>query len=141
RTSEETGVVRIPVPSRADAASHRRACNWYPAKQYHGAPIGTSYDVRAFIAERADEKVSRRNVVRMGIRVLQGPGRPLPPAPPSQSPHHALANPAHLNLLRLKNKAKLETDENCRTKPSEIENLEQAPPRAAVEKPFLLSDG
>ncbi|XP_028175823.1 arrestin, lateral eye-like, partial [Ostrinia furnacalis] len=112
-----------------------------PAKQYHGAPIGTSYDVRAFIAERADEKVSRRNTVRMGIRVLQGPGRPAATLPLTHSPHHTLSALAHHNVLRLKNKSKLETDENCRTKSAEIENVEPAPPRAAVEKPFLLSDG
>nr|QDR50908.1 arr2-like protein [Heliconius melpomene] len=112
-----------------------------PAKQYHGAPIGTSYDVRAYIAERADEKVSRRNTVRMGIRVLQGPGKvmSIPPILP-HSPHNALSTLAHHNVLRLKNKAKLSGDENCR-KREEIENVEPAPPRATVEKPFILSDG
>ncbi|XP_049885705.1 arrestin homolog [Pectinophora gossypiella] len=113
-----------------------------PAKQYHGAPIGTSYDVRAYIAERADEKISRRNTVRMGIRVLQGPGRPAMPAVlPPPSPHHALSALAHHNVMRLKNKVKLESDENCRPKREGIENTELPPPRAAVEKPFLLSDG
>ncbi|CAH2068279.1 unnamed protein product, partial [Iphiclides podalirius] len=112
-----------------------------PAKQYHGAPIGTSYDVRAYIAERADEKVSRRNTVRMGIRVLQGPGQPIPPAVLPQSPHHTLSALAHHNVLRLKNKAKLDSDENSRGRKNENENAEQAPPRATVEKPFLLSDG
>ncbi|XP_026484844.1 arrestin homolog [Vanessa tameamea] len=113
-----------------------------PAKQYHGAPIGTSYDVRAYIAERADEKVSRRNTVRMGIRVLQGPGKSsaIPPVLPP-SPHRTLSTLAHHNVLRLKNKAKLDTDEKCRAKNEEIENVEPAPPRATVEKPFLLSDG
>ncbi|CAB3257322.1 unnamed protein product [Arctia plantaginis] len=72
-----------------------------PAKQYHGAPIGTSYDVRAYIAERPDEKVSRRNIVRMGIRVLQGPGRMVPPPVlPPNSPHHPLSVLAHHNVLR-----------------------------------------
>ncbi|KAK9874866.1 hypothetical protein WA026_005681 [Henosepilachna vigintioctopunctata] len=42
-----------------------------PAKEYNGAPIGTSYDVRAYVAERADEKFHRRATVRMGIRVVQ----------------------------------------------------------------------
>ncbi|XP_044757226.1 arrestin homolog isoform X2 [Coccinella septempunctata] len=42
-----------------------------PAKEYNGAPIGTSYDVRAYIAETADEKFHRRGTVRMGIRVVQ----------------------------------------------------------------------
>ncbi|XP_063890654.1 beta-arrestin-1 isoform X1 [Helicoverpa armigera] len=113
-----------------------------PAKQYHGAPIGTSYDVRAYIAERPDEKVSRRNTVRMGIRVLQGPGRSVPPPVlPPPSPHHTLSALAHYNIVRLKNKTKMESDENCRPKPEEIESSEVQPPRATVEKPFLLSDG
>ncbi|XP_044730554.1 arrestin homolog [Chrysoperla carnea] len=42
-----------------------------PAKEYRGAPIGTSYDVRAYVAERADEKLQKRSTVRMGLRVLQ----------------------------------------------------------------------
>ncbi|XP_013144234.1 PREDICTED: arrestin homolog [Papilio polytes] len=82
-----------------------------PAKQYHGAPIGTSYDVR-------------------------------PPAVLPHSPHHnTLSALAHHNVLRLKNKAKMESDENCRGRKKENESSEQAPPRATVEKPFLLSDG
>ncbi|CAK1599437.1 unnamed protein product [Parnassius mnemosyne] len=114
-----------------------------PAKQYHGAPIGTSYDVRAYIAERAEEKVSRRNIVRMGIRVLQGPGRPIPAAVLPHTTHspHTLSALAHHNVLRLKNKTKLDSDENSRGRKNEIENLEPAPPRVMVEKPFLLSDG
>ncbi|CAH0747659.1 unnamed protein product [Diatraea saccharalis] len=113
-----------------------------PAKQYHGAPIGTSYDVRAFIADRADEKVSRRNIVRMGIRVMQGTGKPAIVASlPVPSPHHTLSALAHHNVLRLKNKSKSDAEPNCRTKAAEIENVEPAPPRAIAEKPFLLSDG
>ncbi|KAM3966488.1 LOW QUALITY PROTEIN: phosrestin-2 [Aphomia sociella] len=131
-----------------------------PAKQYSGAPIGTSYDVRAFVAERADEKISRRNTVRMGIRVLQGPGRQLPPASlPPNSPHHmfsVLTNhrdegtaPQEIlardlkslsALSMLKNKIKLESDENCRPR-KETETVVPAPPRVTVEKPFILSDG
>ncbi|XP_017771215.1 PREDICTED: arrestin homolog isoform X2 [Nicrophorus vespilloides] len=42
-----------------------------PAKEYSGAPIGTSYDVRAYVADRADEKFHRKTTVRMGIRVVQ----------------------------------------------------------------------
>ncbi|KRT78471.1 hypothetical protein AMK59_7670, partial [Oryctes borbonicus] len=60
-----------------------------PAKEYSGAPIGTSYDVRAYIAERIDEKIHRRTTVKMGIRVIQrafappspylySPGGPMP---------------------------------------------------------------
>ncbi|XP_031769898.2 arrestin homolog isoform X2 [Galleria mellonella] len=131
-----------------------------PAKQYNGAPIGTSYDVRAFV-ERADEKVSRRNTVRMGIRVLQGPGRQLPPASlPPNSSHRMFSvltnhrdesseTPAQI-LVRdlkslsaksmLKNKIKLESDENCCPK-KETEYVVPVPPRVTVEKPFILSDG
>ncbi|XP_059060344.1 phosrestin-2-like [Achroia grisella] len=110
-----------------------------PAKQYSGAPIGTSYDVRAFVAERADEKVSRRSTVRMGIRVLQGPGRQLPPA--SLPPNSSQRMFSVLTNHRLKNKIKLETDENCRPKSKETEYVVPAPPRVTVEKPFILSDG
>lgn len=41
-----------------------------PAKLYSGAPIGTSYDIRAFIADQADEKVQRRSTVKLGIRLV-----------------------------------------------------------------------
>lgn len=41
-----------------------------PAKQYCGAPIGTSYDIRAYIADHADEKVQRRSTVKLGIRLV-----------------------------------------------------------------------
>ncbi|XP_077296145.1 phosrestin-2-like [Arctopsyche grandis] len=45
-----------------------------PAKEYRGAPIGTSYDVRAYIAEDTEAKLEKRTSVRMGIRVVQGGG-------------------------------------------------------------------
>ncbi|CAB3371492.1 Hypothetical predicted protein [Cloeon dipterum] len=70
-----------------------------PAKEYSGAPIGTSYDVRAFVADRPEEKPHRRCTVRMGIRVLQ----------------------------------RCPVDMNHRSSGS--------PPRASIEKPFMLSDG
>ncbi|XP_017851120.2 uncharacterized protein LOC108605826 [Drosophila busckii] len=41
-----------------------------PAKRYYGAPIGTSYDVRCFIADKTDEKFLRRASVKMGVRVI-----------------------------------------------------------------------
>ncbi|EDW29718.1 GL14887 [Drosophila persimilis] len=41
-----------------------------PAKRYYGAPIGTSYDVRCFIADKTDEKFHRRASVKMGVRVI-----------------------------------------------------------------------
>ncbi|XP_059482863.1 arrestin homolog [Neocloeon triangulifer] len=70
-----------------------------PAKEYNGAPIGTSYDVRAFVADRPEEKPHRRCTVRMGIRVLQ--------RCPVGVGHRGSGSP----------------------------------PRAAIEKPFMLSDG
>ncbi|XP_054270968.1 arrestin homolog isoform X2 [Macrosteles quadrilineatus] len=68
-----------------------------PAKEYSGAPIGTSYDVRAYVADRADEKLHRRSTVRMSIRVVQ---------------------------------------QVCPDRPYDV-----PAPRAAADKPFLLSDG
>ncbi|KAJ1527804.1 hypothetical protein ONE63_007753 [Megalurothrips usitatus] len=83
-----------------------------PAKEYTGAPIGTSYDVRAYVAERPEEKVNRRSMVRMGIRVLHmAPGVPAPGPPPPAPAAVCVPAPA----LR--------------------------PPHAVIDKPFLLSDG
>ncbi|RLU26039.1 hypothetical protein DMN91_002202 [Ooceraea biroi] len=105
-----------------------------PAKEYNGAPIGTSYDVRAYVAERADERLHRKTTVRMGIRVIQRTTKPpLPSAtmysvPPSQVPSIA----SRIQACR----ARVEFAEN-----EIIENDENTGPHAAVEKPFLLSDG
>ncbi|KAG8264070.1 hypothetical protein J6590_019414 [Homalodisca vitripennis] len=64
-----------------------------PAKEYSGAPIGTSYDVRAYAAERADEKLHRRSTVRMSIRVVQqAPSIPSPECPSTIAPPHASAD-------------------------------------------------
>ncbi|XP_046615319.1 arrestin homolog [Neodiprion virginianus] len=105
-----------------------------PAKEYNGAPIGTSYDVRAYVAEKADEKLHRRTMVRMGIRVVQ---RSSPPPLPLKTPHSipTATGPSLSAFLKPQ-----------RTKPAELANdiIEQdelTPPHAAVEKPFLLSDG
>ncbi|RZF40022.1 hypothetical protein LSTR_LSTR002425 [Laodelphax striatellus] len=87
-----------------------------PAKEYNGAPIGTSYDVRAYAADRADEKLHRRSTVRMGIRVVQL-ARP-PPLP--LAVHRPLSEPPP---------------------PDEPQGAASKPPHAFVEKPFLLSDG
>nr|XP_015839691.1 PREDICTED: arrestin homolog isoform X2 [Tribolium castaneum] len=77
-----------------------------PAKEYNGAPIGTSYDVRAYVADRADEKFHRKATVRMGIRVVQRAY-----APPS--PH--LYNPRHLS--RSQNKKTLF---GCKSAPLDV---------------------
>ncbi|KZC11485.1 Phosrestin-1 [Dufourea novaeangliae] len=107
-----------------------------PAKEYNGAPIGTSYDVRAYIAERADEKLHRKTTVRMGIRVIQRTTRPPLPATTVYSvPVSGSPSAGHLG------------DKPCRTTritfaENEIaEDEENAGPHAAVEKPFLFVDG
>ncbi|KOC66054.1 Phosrestin-1 [Habropoda laboriosa] len=51
-----------------------------PAKEYNGSPIGTSYDVRAYVADRADDKLVRKTTVMMGIRVIQRTTKPPVPA-------------------------------------------------------------
>lgn len=56
-----------------------------PAKEYNGAPIGTSYDIRAYVADRADDKLHKKTTVRMGVRVVQRASAP-PPPPPSAGP-------------------------------------------------------
>ncbi|KAK7605469.1 hypothetical protein V9T40_007327 [Parthenolecanium corni] len=69
-----------------------------PAKEYNGAPIGTSYDIRAFAAHRTDEKQHRRNTVRMGIRVIQRATVP-PKSSSSMSQQPSCEeNPPHVTL-------------------------------------------
>ncbi|XP_047526436.1 phosrestin-2-like [Pieris napi] len=110
-----------------------------PTKQYHGPHMGTSYEVRAYIANQKHDKISHRNTVRMGIRVFQGQGRPQPPVLP---PHtaHAQSALAHHNVIGLKGKTKLQPDQSSRQK-EEIEFEDPPPPRVTIEKPFLLSHG
>ncbi|XP_015605542.1 arrestin homolog isoform X2 [Cephus cinctus] len=104
-----------------------------PAKEYNGAPIGTSYDVRAYVADRADEKLHRKTTVRMGIRVVQRTNPPPLPmntiysVPPSLS---ARVQPCKLQMARV-----VEAENEI------AEDDEPSAPHAAVEKPFLLSDG
>ncbi|XP_053988888.1 arrestin homolog isoform X1 [Hylaeus volcanicus] len=105
-----------------------------PAKEYNGAPIGTSYDVRAYVAERADEKLHRKTTVRMGIRVIQRTSKPPLPATTVYSvPVSATPSPGPRT-------------QTCQTRVTFAENEiaedeENMGPHAAVEKPFLLSDG
>ncbi|XP_075227660.1 arrestin homolog isoform X2 [Lycorma delicatula] len=97
-----------------------------PAKEYNGAPIGTSYDVRAYAAERADEKLHRRSTVRMGIRVVQLARAPPPPLLPVTVQ----------SSQKDKNNKTKDGDSNMTTTVTELQ-----PPHATVEKPFILSDG
>ncbi|XP_020712244.2 arrestin homolog [Athalia rosae] len=106
-----------------------------PAKEYNGAPIGTSYDVRAYVAEKADEKLHRRTMVRMGIRVVQ---RSCPPPLPATTPH-SIPTTAGVDLSASLKSQRTKANESA----SDVadEDQEPTPPHAAVEKPFLLSDG
>ncbi|XP_029166424.1 phosrestin-2-like isoform X2 [Nylanderia fulva] len=105
-----------------------------PAKEYNGAPIGTSYDVKAYVAERADERLHRKTTVRMGIRVIQ---RTAKPPLPSTTMYSVLPSQVPSIGLRI---------QGCKTRGESAENEiidddENVGPHAAVEKPFLLSDG
>ncbi|XP_063244816.1 arrestin homolog [Bacillus rossius redtenbacheri] len=77
-----------------------------PAKEYSGAPIGTSYDVRAYVAERADEKLHRRSTVRMGIRVVQRAA--VPGAEEAAPPHGSVDKPFLLSDGRVELEASLD---------------------------------
>ncbi|XP_026672431.1 phosrestin-2-like isoform X2 [Ceratina calcarata] len=102
-----------------------------PAKEYNGAPIGTSYDVRVYAADRADEKLQRKTTIRMGIRVIQRAAKPVLPVtsvysvPVSASPSFGTKNQVfnRISFVEI-------TDDG-----------ENTGPHATVEKPFLLSDG
>lgn len=74
-----------------------------PAKQYSGAPIGTSYDIRAYIADQADDKIQRRSTVKLGVRLIHK----IPPeirCSPSQTITSVSSLPKYLRL-RLSPKA------------------------------------
>ncbi|XP_012214645.1 arrestin homolog [Linepithema humile] len=104
-----------------------------PAKEYNGAPIGTSYDVRAYIAERADEKLHRKSTVRMGIRVIQRTVKP--PLPSTTMYSVPLSQVPSIGSRCQASKTRMEIENEI------IEDAENVGPHAAVEKPFLLSDG
>lgn len=106
-----------------------------PAKEYNGAPIGTSYDVRAYVAERADERLHRKTTVRMGIRVIQRTTKPPLPSATMYSMPPSSQVPSIASRIQAC-KTRMEFAEN-----EIIEDDENTGPHAAVEKPFLLSDG
>ena len=105
-----------------------------PAKEYNGAPIGTSYDIRAYVAERAEEKLHQKTTVRMGIRVMQRTTKPPLPATTVYSVP-VTANPSAGTRSQI-SKGRVTFAENEIT-----EGDGNSGPQAAVEKPFLLSDG
>ncbi|XP_014213502.1 arrestin homolog [Copidosoma floridanum] len=117
-----------------------------PAKEYNGAPIGTSYDIRVYVADRPDEKLTRKmQIIRMGLRVIQGP----PPTsigairfPSHFSWHpHPPASLANESSVVDANKLPREKSSSCLENENEIKSEEEPIPHAVVEKQFLLSDG
>ncbi|KAK9496482.1 hypothetical protein O3M35_013244 [Rhynocoris fuscipes] len=92
-----------------------------PAKEYNGAPIGTSYDVRAYAADKPDEKLHRRSTVRMGIRVVQmngSVGTELITDPENTKPPHATVDkPFLLSDGRLQLEASLDKAIYCHGDP------------------------
>ncbi|KYN30450.1 Arrestin, lateral eye [Trachymyrmex septentrionalis] len=105
-----------------------------PAKEYNGPPIGNSYDVRVYVAERADERLHRKTTVRMGIRVIQRATKP--PLPSTTMYSVPLSREPSTGLKIQGSKTRVTLAEN-----EIIEDDENVGPHAAVEKPFLLSDG
>ncbi|KAG5342558.1 ARRH protein, partial [Acromyrmex charruanus] len=105
-----------------------------PAKEYNGPPIGNSYDVRVYVAERADERLHRKTTVRMGIRVIQRATKP--PLPSTTMYSVPLSREPSTGLRIQGSKTRVALAEN-----EIIEDDENVGPHAAVEKPFLLSDG
>ncbi|XP_043275105.1 phosrestin-2-like [Venturia canescens] len=104
-----------------------------PAKEYNGAPIGTSYDVKAYVAERVDEKLHRNTTVRMGIRVIQ---RTNPPPAPANTLYTVQPQASNRQECTIVQTTRIMDAEN------EIEEHPQpVAPNAAMEKPFLLSGG
>ncbi|XP_008547350.1 arrestin homolog [Microplitis demolitor] len=103
-----------------------------PAKEYNGAPIGTCYDVKVYVAERTDEKVHRNSAIRMGIRVVQRTN----PAPVPVSNLYSVSQPATIQSDCRPQRTRIMEGEN-----EIVECDEPQPPHAIVEKPFLLNAG
>ncbi|KAJ8680741.1 hypothetical protein QAD02_016528, partial [Eretmocerus hayati] len=114
-----------------------------PAKEYSGAPIGTSYDIRIYAADRPDEKFTRKmQIISMGIRVIQGANSPLTQrniivdVPTTADTSVDLKSARSPELRSRSEKCTVSKDEN------EIETDEDSTvPHAVVEKQILLSDG
>ncbi|XP_011506581.1 PREDICTED: beta-arrestin-1-like [Ceratosolen solmsi marchali] len=116
-----------------------------PAKEYNGAPIGTSYDIRVYVAERPDEKLTRKmQLIRMGIRVIQG-ANTIPPPKNSiyDLPSATESSPGTRTTSPLLSaKSQLDKKSSSAEDKIEIKAGEDSPiPHAVVEKQFLLTDG
>ncbi|XP_015182749.1 PREDICTED: arrestin homolog isoform X2 [Polistes dominula] len=102
-----------------------------PAKEYTGAPIGTSYDIRVYMADRPEDKLHEKSTIRMGIRVIQ---RTTKPPLPCLTMYSVPASRIIPKIQTCKMRSSFSTNEIV----DEVENIV---PQAAIEKPFLLSDG
>ncbi|XP_055691693.1 arrestin homolog isoform X1 [Lutzomyia longipalpis] len=117
-----------------------------PAKRYTGAPIGTHYDVRVFIADpHVDESVKRRSAVRMGVRLIHRVSEDTKcyHQPPSVCTTPSKASLPRCLRLRLSQKAfksrqdSTDTGETCTG--DQWTGIEG--PHGAVDKPFLWAEG
>ncbi|XP_023287744.1 phosrestin-2 [Orussus abietinus] len=108
-----------------------------PAKEYNGPPIGTSYKVKVYVANCADGEQNRKSIVQMGIRVIQRTNLPPPPTTTLYSVG-STSGPSLISRVVAGDIQRFMSVDND----SEImSDTEPTPPSAAVEKPFLLSDG
>uniref|UniRef100_A0A1B0CBA9 Putative arrestin n=1 Tax=Lutzomyia longipalpis TaxID=7200 RepID=A0A1B0CBA9_LUTLO len=125
-----------------------------PAKHYNGAPIGTSYDIRAYIANQSDEKMQKRSTVKLGIRLIHkipAEIRCCPQAPQSQAPSIPKCLRLRLSPKALKfsnklcgsgsTKARIDTakEKGPPHTSSDAEVFEA--PQGSVDKPFLWAEG
>uniref|UniRef100_A0A1B0GNM2 Arrestin C-terminal-like domain-containing protein n=1 Tax=Phlebotomus papatasi TaxID=29031 RepID=A0A1B0GNM2_PHLPP len=125
-----------------------------PAKHYNGAPIGTSYDIRAYIANQSDEKMQKRSTVKLGIRLIHkipAEIRCCPQAPQSHAPSIPKCLRLRLSPKALKfsnklcgsgsTKARLDAakDKMVPHTSSDAEVFEA--PQGSVDKPFLWAEG
>lgn len=106
-----------------------------PAKEYNGAPIGTSYDVKAYIADRPEDKCHQTSMVKMDIRVIQ---RTMKPPQPSLTMYSVPTSPSEASKQQTSkqvNKRRISFGDK------DVVDDENVGPHAAIEKPLLLRDG
>ncbi|KAI9589122.1 hypothetical protein GQX74_007291, partial [Glossina fuscipes] len=126
-----------------------------PAKRYYGAPIGTSYDVRCFIADKTDDKFHRRasvkmaNALNLNDRTTRSSGKGRKSERGDSFPKLRLS-PKSFRFSSRFGRSKSEV-EKCPSDPfynysksfQEYDCITATGggPQGAVDKPFLLQDG
>ncbi|XP_011302378.1 phosrestin-2 [Fopius arisanus] len=105
----------VEVPAVAPPSIRLR-----PPQKYNGAPLGTSYEFRAWVAERADQRSDESSTVRMGITVIQ----------------RGLPTPRPISKLCEKPGCMTES-----TATSPVSEEPPAPPTAVVKRRLLLTEG